>query len=389
MKRLHLLLIALLIASNAIAQDQPPSFTSSSTITFPSSRCYILLDTTTSSIIKILDRTQPTYTNIEIRSEVCDNLILYYDKELSKYGFIDISGEIKIKPSFKEARPFSYGNAAVYVRDTTGIYSWRFINTDGKYISTQSFYEVNDFIGDYAIVIDSTTKKYGLIRTDGVLTVPMTYDKLNSLSDEAVSFYDSKIKLWGYISTNNKLMIPAQYQDARSFFDGKAFVQNYATKTLGFIDTSGKFIIKLPYSVYDSMLGYDASYNPRFSDGLCAMFDSTERMWGFINTSGEWVIEPIYFSVTAFKAGVAQVAKSNADQVTFIDTEGNRINIGDPRLSSYIYYDEETYSISFGDGRIVAKCYPSSIVSRPIYGRYSVVHGLRSSTIIIDYNNDR
>jgi len=388
MNRSYFIILFFFVISNSNAQEPPLSFTDGSTIAFPSSRCYVLVDKATATILSIFDRTKPEFVNIELQSEVCNDRILFYDKANLKYGYLGIDGEVKIKATFKEARPFSSGRAAVLSRAPSGLTTWRFIDTEGNFISPLGFNEVNDFIGNYAIVSDTISKKYGILRGDGVLTVPMVYDKLSAIGEEAVSFYDSKTRLSGYISTSNKLLIKPQFHETGAFSDSIAFVKNDITKELGFIDISGKFVLKLIYSIYYATLSEGQGSYPRFSDGLCAMYDSTEGKWGYINEKGEWVIDPIYFRASHFNNGIADVAINNVEVGCYIDTHGDIIRIDDERLSAYIFYNRMERSIIFGDGKILATCYANSIVSRLVYGRYSTIYGLQPKVIIIDYNPD-
>lgn len=80
-----------------------------------------------------------TFNGVDILTD--DGLIAVCDN--GKWGFVDLEGEMKIKPQFLNARSFSNGLAAVF----NGV-NWGFINTDGQVAIDYQFPEVDYFDKD-------------------------------------------------------------------------------------------------------------------------------------------------------------------------------------------------------------------------------------------------
>src|SRR5918999_477356 len=74
------------------------------------------------------------------------DLFLVWD-ERGKYGFIDGSGRVRIRPQFDGALPFTEGLAAVRLGD-----KWGFIDPSGKVVIPLSYYGVSPFSDGLAAV---------------------------------------------------------------------------------------------------------------------------------------------------------------------------------------------------------------------------------------------
>lgn len=127
------------------------------------------------------------------------------DKYLgSRYGFIDIKGNIVIKAQFRRADFFYEGLCAVQDEDTD---KWGFIDKTGKFVIKPQFEEVERF-------------------SEGLAQV--------SINEK-----------WGYINRKGQIVIPAEFEAVGDFENGIAAVKvdddwNY------YIDKKGKFIWKSP-----------------------------------------------------------------------------------------------------------------------------------------------
>lgn len=126
-------------------------------------------------------------------------------------------------------------------------------------------------------------------------------------NNELAAVYKDKSGDYGYISPEGKILIPAQYKDAKPFSaEGMALVKvkkaNPGGIRYGFIDKTGKFIVEPVY--------YSAS---EFKDGLALVRvkkDSGELRYGYIDRTGKFVIEPIYIYASEFSEGLAAVQLS-------------------------------------------------------------------------------
>jgi hypothetical protein len=207
-----------------------------------------------------------------------------------RWGYIDRSGTVVIKPQFDSAERFADGLALVRVspqkkpkkpgEETPGLVdAARFIDQDGKVV----------------IQLDHPLYLAGESFSDG-LTTYWTYEA-------------GKGTVHGYIDRSGKIQIKAQFTYALPFVDGLAGV--CIEQKCGFIDKAGEFVIEPKYRA-----------NRRFSEGLAlATFD--HNLVGFINKSGEMVIEPQFgfLAPTVFREGLSAVAYPHG-KYGYINTQG-------------------------------------------------------------------
>lgn len=117
---------------------------------------------------------------------------LAYVKIITKYGYINLKGEIAIKPRFLKAYGFMEGRAGVQLETDKG-YFWGFINKKGKMVIDPQFSEVSYF-------------------SKGLCAV-------------------EKEGYWGYINKKGEIIIPCKFERAEPFERGRA--------TVGFFDEEG------------------------------------------------------------------------------------------------------------------------------------------------------
>lgn len=191
----------------------------------------------------------------------------------SKYGYVNLKGEVVIPPVYDSAEPFSEGLAAVTDGNTT-----IFIDKSGKTVICDSLIENNiPFNNGYAIVknrggdvgtIDTKGKfvinpQFKEMITDGDLFTVMTHgnsgsnygwcDKngkfvINPQFAEAIPFGTADlapVKIggsWGYIDRKGKIVINPQFDSAFPFIDNKLAVVETGGK-YGLIDKEGKYAV--------------------------------------------------------------------------------------------------------------------------------------------------
>src|ERR1044071_581992 len=190
-----------------------------------------------------------------------------------KWGYINRSGEVVIKPKFDSAQPFADGLALVRYP------SRKNPSKPDELIEGIGFV---DQTGKVVITLDSPLHLNGDSFSEG-LTQYSTYDA-------------EKGTVYGYIDTSGKIQIKARFRDASSFVDGLAAVCTEWQKC-GFINKEGDFVIEPKYRVT----------NP-FSEGLALAGLEEYDIVGFINKSGEMVIEPQFLnSGPRFNEGMAVV----------------------------------------------------------------------------------
>ena len=154
-----------------------------------------------------------------------------------KYGFIDRSGRMAIKPQFDYVSPFSDGLAvASLIPDGPSGY----IDTTGSFIIQPQFDEAENF--SEGIAPAKKDGKWRFIDRSGaeVTMLGDRFDSVHTISEgrSIVSIGDK----FGAIDKAGNLIIDARFDLLLSFSEGLAFARSGNTQ--GFINTSGVFEIQ-------------------------------------------------------------------------------------------------------------------------------------------------
>jgi hypothetical protein len=227
---------------------------------------------------------------------------LYSDKIGDKVGFVSASGEVKIKPQFDEALPFSDGMAAVEIGD-----HWGFIGTSGKVVIPPKFDGAYYFregvgnvqVGDTTVFIDKTGKelargyeythglindrripvgrneKYGYLDLSGAIAIPLIYDDGRMFRDGLAAV--QRGTKWGYINRNGEVVIPFRFDWAGDFGNGLSPVRT--GNDSGFIDQSGSFAFHLSFEDTDWLRSGEHASDVAF-------FSTKSQESGYVDTSG-------------------------------------------------------------------------------------------------------
>ncbi|MEO9531624.1 MAG: WG repeat-containing protein [Crocinitomicaceae bacterium] len=145
--------------------------------------------------------------------ELSDGYISF--REDRKMGFMDMNGEVKIKPKLEWAYPFNNGLAAV-VKDK----KWGFINKLGELVIDYQYRQVRSFNDERAAVAigtDSNKDKWGVIDTKGKFIVKPIYDELYGYKGGLCKTFINGSG-YGFIDTKGKELVLAKY-----------FVETYGT----------------------------------------------------------------------------------------------------------------------------------------------------------------
>lgn len=241
------------------------------------------------------------------------SLIPFQEKEDGDWGFINLKGEVIIKPDY-ENRPSIFRNGYSLVKTRKGFYDY--INTDGK-LMEQELKNASIFNEGLACVVEEN-QPISYLNTD--MKIVFTLDKeieLAGLFSQGLAKVKKSDGKWGFIDKTGKVVIDAKYDYVESFSEELALVMKYNDENIkqyGFINKRGEVIIKIDdkYEILSS-----------FSEGLAAYSDGDG--WGFINKTGEKIIKANdeWENVTAFCNGYSSFKEDN--EWGLVDKEGNQI----------------------------------------------------------------
>jgi len=206
-------------------------------------------------------------------------------KIFRKYGLKDSDGRIIFPAQYDEiGRKFISGMAKVRSKGR-----WGFINDSGRVTVRPAFDEVRNFAQGPAAV--RVGKRWGHVSRDGKLAIKPQFDNALSFSEErtAVLFPPAgnrKDAKWRYIDITGKTVLQPVFQDARSFNESMAAV--CVGDKYGYIDKSGKMVI--PPRFRDAR---------DFSRGLAVVCRMNltgpyDFFWGVIDKQGKYVIPAVF-----------------------------------------------------------------------------------------------
>ena len=158
----------------------------------------------------------------------------------------------------------------------------------------------------------SLNGKLGIIDISGKLITPIKYDNI----EEYKGNY-SKVTLTnkkGYINKKGEEITQIKYDDLDEFSEG--FARVTLNGKCGYIDSLGNEIIPI---IYDDRTH---TFSPQFNEGFAGV--SLNGLCGFIDKNGKIISQLKYYSVFAFKKGLARVWL-NDTQSTYIDKTGKEL----------------------------------------------------------------
>ena len=271
-------------------------------------------------------------------------LFLVWD-ERGKYGFIDVSGRVRIRPQFDGAMPFTEGLAAVRLGNR-----WGFIDPTGRVVIPLSYYAVSPYSDGLAAVTIATggeSRPCGYIDHAGQFRIkPQREYSCHDFSEgfAQVEIYDMQVgeNMAGYVTRDGHASGGSLRADP--FSEGWALIVG-VDGTQQYVSSSGKGPISLNRSwVPNSFVDYYSAGAP-FSEGLaevCAMTWSGDfcRRFGFINTQGKVVFMlPEGVRVEGvFKNGRALILQERTEDVKVKMGDGEVITMR-VQVSGYGYVD--------------------------------------------------
>lgn len=176
-------------------------------------------------------------------SQYGDGFMVFSDKEEGNYGYIDIDGNIRIKPMFTSASEFNDGIAIVSTEPNyNGPYG--VINKKGDYIFSSIFSEIR-YLGEGRLALGMAIGK------------PLGDDKFIAPSIFAIG------------DTNGNVLTQFKYYAVGNYDKGVAYASN--NNSTFFIDKNGKIINSLPkvkgsgeLKIKDDIIYANIDYSPYY-----------------------------------------------------------------------------------------------------------------------------
>lgn len=166
------------------------------------------------------------------------------------WGYLDINNSFVIPPTYKYAREFSEGMAAVVPMKVNGMLNEK--------------------------------ELFGFINKANEMIIPPLFNGSDiRFSEGMCAVYDNG---YGYINDSGKLIIPCNYYLGQHFSEGLAVFRPSENGKYGYIDKSGKVKIK---PIFSSAADFK---NGIASVSIGNNFKDTK--WGHINKNGEYIWEP-------------------------------------------------------------------------------------------------
>lgn len=243
-----------------------------------------------------------TYPDYPYKEELEQDYILantqYFKIQTkNKWGFVNDSLELKIKPTYEWVSDFSEGAAAVMLNEKVG-----FINKNNTTVIAFDYDEAEPFVNGLAIV--GKNDKYGLINRTGEIIVPIIYDEIGPTNNEFISIELNE--KYGFIDTKGNLKVGLQYQSVGDFNNGIAYVKQ--NDKYGIIDTNLYYVIKPKYEWIDNL-----------ENDFIRIREN--NLYGVIDAKGNYIVKPIYSQLTEVENGLAMVVKDS--KYGYIKSDGS------------------------------------------------------------------
>lgn len=202
--------------------------------------------------------------------------------------------------------------------------------------------------------------------TTGVVTIKdVKLDWTLRSRNDSLAVFCSENKRGYYNMYTGEIAIPAQYRRAWVFSEGLAAVQKNGN--IGFIDHKGNVVIGFLFPYHGNPLTEFV-----FDDGHCVVAN-TEGKCGVIDRKGQWLIQPEYDTVNAFRE-YAIVSKSGVSlQVSY---DGRVLNSFVLDSVYELTFDEyERYENREGEIEYAEKTVQTGLYAYCVGGRYGLMDG--------------
>lgn len=223
----------------------------------------------------------------------------------NQFGFIDLAGQIVIKPQFENVADFHDNMAIAGTREK----KYGFINLKGEWIVPPVYDEVKEYSEGMAAVYSSASG-WGFIDLAGnVIVKPIYYEVRNFYNGLAAVCTLEKDGInpcynWGFVEKTGIVAVIPQFTGVNDFCeDGTAVVRkipedNLDTSISGVINKSGNIVIPFAFSMIS-----DSNNGIRVASPIC---DICEFKVGLIDSNGKWLLEPVYHGMGEIEDGLVE-----------------------------------------------------------------------------------
>ncbi len=308
MKLLHLLFVLISMSSPILSQitlkcDETGTF-NEGMLSFRRGEMWGFADSTGKEVIS------PAYYYSFGAPFFSDGLAVVQLAKGGKFGAVDKSGKLAVKPDFFTLSRFGSGVAVAHKP------------ADAKIPTTRAHCKVVSNTGE--IVNDSTVNDHGF----------------QTWYTEGLSVFRNG-GLYGYLDPKGSITIQATFKDARNFSSGMAVVRTTSGWT--FIDKTGKLLEN-----------FTSLTEPGSFSGDVATFTGTNGKKAAIDKTGKVVINPVYDQLATFENGFStgkySDSKTYESVFELVTSTGKVIRKFAPSLDKGVYYEIRS---GFGDGLAV------------------------------------
>jgi hypothetical protein len=248
-----------------------------------------------------------------------------------RWGFVNRRGEIVIEPRYLRVEEFRDGMARVWLdHDTTEFIDakGRVRFRDGRW--TDNFSE--GLIHGHLTMPDGSQER-GYLDRDFKLVIRFDHRGKGLYPARCEEFHEGRAAVeigsntWGFIDRDGSLVIPPVYKAVRNFSEGLAAVSTNpgVYGPWSYIDRSGETVLEPRFlsagSFHEGLAGVFLSSEDEKAPAEKAPSGPLRGKWGFIDKTGRVVIPGRFYSITAFRHGLARVSE-NPYHVGFIDKTG-------------------------------------------------------------------
>jgi hypothetical protein len=255
--------------------------------------------------------------------KVDEDIALFPAKWNDLYGFIDVAGNMVIKPQYEEVKEFFEGLAAVNVNGKFG-----FIDKKGDLVIEPRYKWVHSGFSEDRVAVSIGDKDYIIIdRSGNEIVHDSHYTCIIDYYSEGLCPVKVEDALWGFVDKSGVMVIKPQFKFANSFSEGLSAVDFEGRK--GFIDHTGQLQIPNRYKTADSFsegLALTTVLVEKKTAGLTfwrSKEENSDKKYGFINKNGDVVIEHRFEYARSFSDGLAAV--KTKEKWGFVDRLGNMV----------------------------------------------------------------